>query len=142
MEAPKKRILQPFKGLDDVEFGTPMSDVKRRIGVDTSTLRNKHLKEEAVTDDKIVYVFENGILVTIELLHQDGIYYNDMDIFATQDLDALLQGHEVESKRNVMHIKTLGLLLFDFKLKNRTKRVLYFYSKAMLPEFDTFLDVV
>jgi hypothetical protein len=58
------------------------------------------------------------------------------------DIDALLHGYQVESRKDVQHINELGLVLFKFRLKNRKKRVLWFYSKAISPEFDNLLDVV
>lgn len=119
-----------------------MSEVKKVVGVDTSTVRNKHLKQETVVDGQTTYVFENGILVAIELKYQDDVWLNDVDVFKTQDIDALLKGHKAESKRKHLHVKDLGLILLSFLLKDRKKRELWYYSKEMIPEYDTFLDVV
>ena len=137
-----KRILRPFQGLDEIEFGTPIDELKKRIGVEQSTVRNRHLKQEQVSDGKTSYIFENGILVTIEMKYQDGVYFKDVDIFNTEDLDALLQGYEVATKRKDMHIKELGLILLGFSLQDRSKREVWYYSKEMLPAFDRYLDVV
>ncbi len=141
-EAPMKRILRPFEGLDEIEFGTPIGEVKQLIGVEQSTVRNRHLKQEQVNADRISYIFENGILVTIEMKYQDNVYFKDVDIFNTEDLDALLQGYQVDTKRKDMHIKELGLILLNFALTDHSKREVWYYSKQMLPAFDRYLDVV
>jgi len=137
-----QKILRPFEGLGEIRFNMPMSEVKTLVGVNESTVRNKHLKQEAVVDGPTTYVFENGILVAIELKYQDDVWLNDVDVFKTQDIDALLKGQKLESKRKHLHVKALGLILLSFLLKDRKKREIWFYSKEMIPEYDTFLDVV
>jgi len=142
MEAQMAKILRPFEGLGDLKFDLPMKEVKQAIGVDESTVRNRHLKQETVVDGPTTYVFENGILVSIELKYQEGVYFNDVDIFKSQDIDGLLAGYATETKRKHIHVKEIGLILLSFLLKDRKKREIWFYSKEMIPEYDTFLDVV
>lgn len=137
-----KKVLRPFQGLDGIEFGTPIGEVKQRIGVEQSTVRNRHLKQEQVSADRTSYIFENSILVTIEMKYQDDVYFKDVDIFNTEDPAELLQGYQVETRRKDMHIKELGLILIGFPLQDHSKRELWYYSKQMLPEFDRYLDVV
>lgn len=136
------RILQPFKGLGEIEFGMTLDQVKQLTGIHSSSVRNKHLKQEQVAHGQTVYVFENGTLVTIEAEHQPGVHFNEADLFATADIIPLLDGHDIERKRDVMHIKELGLVLFSFQAKDLKKRALWFYSKEMIPELDNVLDVV
>lgn len=136
------RILEPFKGLGEIEFGMTIDQVKQLTGVDTTTVRCRHLKQDQLADGQTVYVFENGILVTIEAEYQPGVHFKEADIFATADVSSLLDGHDIARKRNVMHIPELGLALFDFQGKSPKKRALWIYSKQMIPEFETLLDVV
>lgn len=136
------RILQPFKGLGEIQFGMTLDQVKQLIGVHDSSVRNKHLKQEQLADRQTVYVFENSTLVTIEVEYQPGVHFKEVDLFATADVTPLLDGHDIERKRDVMHVKELGLILFSFQAKDAKKRTLWFYSKEMIPELETFLDVV
>jgi len=136
------KILRPFEGLGVLKFNMPMNEVKQAIGSNESTVRNRHLKQETVVDGPTTYVFENGILVSIELKYQEGVYFNDVDIFKTQDIDGLLAGYTTETKRKHIHVKELGLILLSFLLKDRKKREIWFYSRDMMTEYETFLDVV
>lgn len=136
------RILQPFKGLDDIAFGTPMSEVQRIVGIAESSVKNKYLKQDQVTGDRVNYIFEEGILVTIELHYQDSVFCNDVDVFNTRDLEVLFPGQTIERRREAMHLKELGVILLSFHRKDLGKRELWFYSKEMIPEFENFLDVV
>ena len=136
------RILQPFKGLDDIAFGMPMSEVQRIVGIAESSVRNKYLKQDQVTGDRANYIFEEGILVTIELQYQDGTFFNDVDVFNTRELETLFPGQKIERRRDAMHIKELGVILLSFHRKDLQKRELWYYSKEMIPEFENFLEVV
>lgn len=137
-----KRILKPFKGLDDIEFGMPIKKVQEMVNIKESKVTNKYLNESKVFADKIAYVFNEDILVTIELEYQNGIYFNEVDIFNVNDPDEVLKGFKIESKKDNIHVKELGVILIDFKKKDKTKRTIWFYSKEMEIEFETFLDVV
>jgi hypothetical protein len=137
-----KKILRPFGGLDDIAFGMPMSEVKTLVGIAESTVRNRHLDQVVVSSDDTTYVFEKGVLVAIELKYQKDVELNGIDVFETVDLEALWRGHEVESRRKHFHVKGLGLILMSFGLKNRKKREVWYYSKEMVTEYETFLDVV
>lgn len=137
-----KKTLRPFEGLGDIAFNMPMSEVKQLVGVSESTVRDRHLKQETIAAGETTYVCEKGILVCIEVKYQEGVFFNDVDIFETRDLDALLQGYAIETRRKHVHVKELGLILMSFLLKDRKKREVWFYSKEMIPEYDTFLDVV
>jgi hypothetical protein len=137
-----RRILLPFQGLDDIAFGMPMSEVQAKVGITEISVKNKYLKQEQVSGDRINYVFEHGILVMIELLYQDGIYFNEMDVFNTREMEVLFPGQTIERRRDAMHIKALGVILLSFHRKDLNKRELWFYSKAMIPEYEPFLDVV
>lgn len=136
------RILQPFKGLGEVEFGMTLDQVKTLTGIHHSTVRDKYLKQEQLADGPTIYVFEKGTLATIEVEYQLGVQFKEADLFAAADVVPLLDGYKIERKRDVMHIKELGLVLFDFKAKDVKKRALWFYSKEMIPELDNVLDVV
>ena len=137
-----KKTLKPFKGLDNIEFGMPIAKVQELVNIKESKVTNKYLNESKVFDDKIAYVFNDDVLVTFELEYQEGIYFNDVDIFNIKDTDELLKGFKIESKKDNIHVKELGLILIGFKKKDVTKRVIWFYSKEMLIEYETFLDVV
>ena len=136
------KIVKPFKGLDNIEFGTPLKQVQELVNIHESTVTNKYLKETKVFGEKLAYVFNNDILVTFEMKYQEGIYFNDVDIFNVKDIDELLKGFKIASKRHVTQVTELGFILFGFKKKDITERELWFYSKDMLVEFETFLDVV
>jgi hypothetical protein len=135
------RILQPFKGLGEIEFGMTLDQLKQLTGIHNTAVRDRHLKQEQLADGPTVYVLENGTLVTIEVEYQSGVHFKEADLFATADVIALLEGHKIERKRDVMHIKELGLVLFSFQAKDPKKRVLWFYSKEMISELDNVLDV-
>jgi hypothetical protein len=137
-----RRILLPFQGLDDVAFGMSMNEVQKIVGIAESSVKNKYLHQEQVATERIKYIFEKRILVTIELLYQDGVYYNNVDVFNTRAMETLFPGHTIQRRREAMHIKALGMILLSFHRKDLQKRELWYYSKQMVPEFETFLDVV
>jgi hypothetical protein len=137
-----KRVIKPFKGLDNIEFGTPLNKVQEMVNIHESKVTNKYLKESKILADKINYVFNNDILVTIEMHYQDGVYFNDIDIFNAKDIEELLKGFKYETKKDYIHCQEIGMILMSFKKKDLTKRELWFYSKEMITELETFLDVV
>ena len=137
-----KKIIKPFKGLDDIEFGLPLKKVQDMVNIHESTETDKYLKETKIFGDKINYVFNKDILVTIELHYQDGVFFNDVDIFNATDVDALLKGFKYETKKDYIHCQEIGMILMSFKKKDLAKRELWFYSKDMITELETFLDVV
>jgi hypothetical protein len=128
--------------LGEIEFGMTLEQVKQLTGVHETSVRNKQLEQVQLAHGQTVYVFENGTLVTIEVEYQPDVHFNDADLFSTADVSALLEGHEIGLKRDVMHIKQLGLILFSFQAQEPKKRTVWFYSKKMIPELETFLDVV
>lgn len=137
-----KRNLLPFQGLDNVAFGMPMAEVQALVGSAESTLKDKYLKQYQVSGDRINYVFENGILVLIEMLYQDGVFFNEVDVFNTREMEVLFPEQTIERRRIAMQIKALGVILLSFHRTELRKRELWFYSKAMIPEYESFLDVV
>lgn len=137
-----KKIIKPWKGIDDIEFGTPLNKVQDMVNIHESKETNKYLKETKIFGDKINYVFNKDILVTIELDYQEGVYFNDMDIFNEKDIDTLLKGFKYEIRKDYIHVKEIGMILMSFKKKDISKRGLFFYSKEMIPELETYLDVV
>jgi len=137
-----KRILHPFQGLDDIQFGMPMREVQTLTGIATHSLKDNYLQQEQVTGDRINYIFESGVLVTIELLYQNDIWLNDVNVFNTREMEVLFPGQTIERRRNAMHIKTLGVILLGFHHQELDRRELWSYSRKMVKEFEGFLDVV
>ncbi|MBO9205330.1 MULTISPECIES: hypothetical protein [Niastella] len=137
-----KNVIKPFKGLGNLEFGMTLKQVQDMVNIHESEETDKYLKETKVYGDKTYYVFNKDILVTFEMHYQDGVYFNDVDIFNTKDIEALLKGFKYETKKDYIHVQEIGMILMSFKKKDLTKRELWFYSKEMITELETFLDVV
>lgn len=137
-----KRTLKPFKGFDTVEFGMSKKKIQDITNVKESKVTNAVLKESKIYDGPITYAFYGDKLVYIEMEYQEGIYFNDVDVFSVNDVNDFLRGFKIESKKDNTLVKELGLILMDFKKKDVTKRSLIFYSKEAAPDFDFFLDVV
>jgi hypothetical protein len=137
-----KRTLKPFKGLDNIEFGMLKKKVQGVVNVKESEVTNKYLKEEKVVDGPVSYVFQNNILVMIEIDYHEGVYLNDVDIFTVKDINAFLKGFKTESRRDTIQIKELGLVLSDYGKKDVSKRYLILYSKEMIPTFEDYLEIV
>jgi hypothetical protein len=137
-----KKTLKPFKGLDNIEFGMSLEKVQELVNIHTSEVTNKPLKESKVYGDKIAYVFNSDILVTIEMKYQEDVYFNDVNIFNTEDIMEVLRGFKIASKKDNIQVQELGLILLGFMAKNKTKRELWFYSKEMVKEMAIFLDVI
>ena len=137
-----KKVIKPFKGLANIEFGMPLKQVQDMVNIHESEETDKFLKETKIFGDKIDYVFNKDILVTFEMRYQNEVYFNDVDIFNAKDIDALLKGFKYETKKDYIHCQEIGMILMSFKKKDLTKRELWFYSKEMITEFETFLDVV
>lgn len=137
-----KRSLTPLKGLDKVKFGMTLKEVHTITGIKKSEVTNKYLKERTIVDDKINYVFVEDSLGLIEINYQEGIYVNDMDLFTTPDADTLIEGHEAKSRKDAIHIKELGLVLFQYRLKNLKKRYVWCYGKNSSKDYEHVLDIV
>ena len=139
-QSPKKLVLKPFKGLGDVRFGMSLRQAQRLLGITESKVTNKYLKQKSVFGNNIQYDFIEDSLYMIDAQYQEGIYLGDMDIFAAEDVDALLKGHETKSHKDAIHVKTLGLVLFKFRLKDRKKRYIWIYSNKK--DFEDVLEIV
>jgi hypothetical protein len=137
-----ERALIPFVGLGEVLFGMKISEVQKLVNVRECKITNRHLDESRIFADKVAYVFIGDILAAIELEYQDGIVFNGIDIFNLMDVDEILQGLKFESKKDNIHVKEQGLILIDFRKKNKQKRTIWFYSAEMVTEYECFLDVV
>ena len=134
-------ILKPFKGLGEVKFGMTVREVQRTLGIKDCKVTNKYLEEKTVFADRVKYVFIEDTLTKIDIDYQDGIHLNDLDLF-NQDVDVLLKGYSSESRKDAIHVKDLGLVLFKFRLKDRKKRWIWCYSKAAIRDYEHVLDIV
>ena len=137
-----KKTLKPFKGIDNIEFGMSLEKVQELVNIHESKVTNRHLKETKVYGDKLAYVFNDNIFVTVELQYQDDVYFNDVDIFNADDIMEVLKGFKVATKKDNIQVQELGLILMRFKAKDKTNRELWLYSKEMVREFEIFLNVV
>lgn len=138
--SPKRLVLKPFKGLGDVKFGMSLRRAQRLLGITESKVTNKYLKQKSLFGHNIQYDFIKGSLYMIDAQYQEGIYLGEVDIFTAKDVDALLKGHETESRKDAIHVKTLGLVLFKFRLKDRKKRYIWIYSNKK--DFEDVLEIV
>ena len=141
MQIDMKRI-DPYKNFDRISFGMTEEEVKKIVGVKEAVVTNKFLQESKLTDGAVDYFFYKEVLGRIDIHYQPDIFLQKIDIFGIADVGKDLASYKMRSKKDVVELSDMGILLLGFKAKDKTKRIVRAFSEAKKMAFQNYLNVV